>query len=347
MESAGRTNIIILDACRNNPFADKLAQSGRSIGGRGLVPMDAAGLGSLIVYSTQPNNTALDGAGRNSPFTAALLKHVATPGLEVRQMLSRVREDVLATTQQKQIPWDSSSLVGDVYLAGQPASPPVATAASEPAQMSQAQATPAAQAQPATAASEPTNDCDKIAAPRPPFSSAADVHDTKEPDWAAAVPACEAMIKAQPAEMRFVDQLGRAQDHLKNYAEAARDYRLAGDAGFPDAQLSLGVLYYDGHGVLQSYTKAFELFSKVAAAPPSWPAAKAMANMGAMYADGRASRGTTRSHSISRRSPSKWATPTPCASSPSTISTGPGSRATIRWLRNTCSRPSTSATALP
>src|ERR1700679_2661095 len=87
---------------------------------RGLGRMDATGEGSLIVYATQPNNVALDGAGRNSPFTSALLKHIATPGLEVRQMISKVRGDVLQATEKRQTPWDSSSLVGDVDLAGPP-----------------------------------------------------------------------------------------------------------------------------------------------------------------------------------------------------------------------------------
>ena len=114
IEANGRVNIMILDACRNNPFAERLAQSGRAAPSRGLGRIDASGEGSLIVYSTQPNNVALDGSGRNSPFTAALLKHVTTPGIEVRQMLSRVRGDVLAATDRKQTPWDSSSLTGDV-----------------------------------------------------------------------------------------------------------------------------------------------------------------------------------------------------------------------------------------
>ena len=100
MESTGRTNIIILDACRNNPFADKLARGGRGVTTRGLGRVDASGEGSLIVYSTQPNNVALDGAGRNSPFTSALLRYVGTPGLEVRQMISRVRGDVLEATDR-------------------------------------------------------------------------------------------------------------------------------------------------------------------------------------------------------------------------------------------------------
>ena len=289
MESGSRTNILILDACRNNPFADKLAQSGRAIATRGLTRIEASAAGSLIVYSTQPDNVALDGTGRNSPFTAALLKHVATPGLEVRQMISRVRGDVLAATDKRQTPWDSSSLVGDVYLASAPAAAaaaPVAAPAPAAAPVVTAQAAnPPREA--AAAAAEPTNDCDRIAAPQPPFSSPAGVRDRKEPDWAAAVTACEAMIKAEPAEMRFVTWLGRAQDHLKNYAEAARDYRIASEAGFAEAQLGLGVLYYDGHGVLQNYTMAFELFNKAAAAEAPITAARAMANVGAMYADGR------------------------------------------------------------
>ena len=94
MEGAGRGSIIILDACRDNPFAEKLAHGGRGVATRGLGRVEASAEGSLIVYSTQPNNVALDGSGRNSPFTAALLKHIETPGLEVRQMISRVRGEV-------------------------------------------------------------------------------------------------------------------------------------------------------------------------------------------------------------------------------------------------------------
>ena len=294
MESGGRTNIIILDACRNNPFAEALGHGGRSVPGRGLGRLDAAGEGSLIVYSTQPNNVALDGAGRNSPFTAALLKHVATPGLEVRQMISKVRNDVLQATNRQQTPWDSSSLVGDVYLAGPlaDAAPPTLAAAAPLASTptlapSAPKETQAAQRDATAAPSEPPTECDRIAAPRAPNSTSATVHEVTEPDWRRGVEACTAEVQAHPGEMRFVDQLGRAQDHLKNYAEAARNYRIASEAGDPDAQLSLGVLYYDGHGVLQSYMTAFELFNKAAAAGPSFATAKAMANVGAMYADGR------------------------------------------------------------
>jgi uncharacterized caspase-like protein/TPR repeat protein len=132
MEGPGRANIIILDACRDNPFADKLAHSGRGLVSRGLGKTEATGVGSLIVFSTKPNSIAMDGVGRNSPFMAALLKYVDAPGLEVRQMLSRVRGDVLAATEQQQQPWDDSSLVGDVYLAGSAATPTAEAVKAEP-----------------------------------------------------------------------------------------------------------------------------------------------------------------------------------------------------------------------
>ena len=121
-----RANVIILDACRNNPFADAIAAH-RGIGvSRGLTPMDTRGRGSLIVFSTKPNSVAADGDGRNSPFTAALIRHMSARGLEIRQMISRVRKDVLAATGDQQVPWDNSSLVDDVYLAEAPSTVPSA-----------------------------------------------------------------------------------------------------------------------------------------------------------------------------------------------------------------------------
>ncbi len=122
LDGASRTNIIILDACRNNPFAQVL--SARSGGARsvtalsGLAGYSNLGTGTLIAFSTAPGAVALDGSGSNSPFTRALARHVRTPGLEVRQMLTRVRADVAAETEGRQIPWDNSALLGEVYLAG-------------------------------------------------------------------------------------------------------------------------------------------------------------------------------------------------------------------------------------
>jgi len=118
MDTEKRVNLIILDACRDNPLARSLARSlgTRSIAvGQGLATVQSA-IGTMIVYATQPDNVALDGQGRNSPFTGALLKHLATPGLEIRTMMTRVRADVVAATNERQVPWDSSSLIGEVVL---------------------------------------------------------------------------------------------------------------------------------------------------------------------------------------------------------------------------------------
>jgi uncharacterized caspase-like protein len=123
LDDPSRTTIVILDACRNNPFAQTLAARYGGTG-RGLAPQPglagygSVGAGTLIVFSTAPDKVALDGNGANSPFTQALARHLRTPGLEVRQMLTRVRADVAAETHGAQIPWDNSALLGDVYLAG-------------------------------------------------------------------------------------------------------------------------------------------------------------------------------------------------------------------------------------
>ena len=112
MERDPRVNIIVLDACRDNPFASAMS---RSLS-RGLAPMETRSVGSLIVYSTQPGAVADDGIGRNSPFTTALLKYARQPGLEIQQMLRRVRGEVIEATDSRQVPWDHSSLTGDVFL---------------------------------------------------------------------------------------------------------------------------------------------------------------------------------------------------------------------------------------
>ena len=97
----GSTNLVFLDACRNNPLARSLASSmgpTRSAAvGRGLGRVEA-GSGTLIAYATQPGNVADDGEGRNSPFTGALLAHIGTPGLGVDALLARVTDDVMKGT---------------------------------------------------------------------------------------------------------------------------------------------------------------------------------------------------------------------------------------------------------
>lgn len=124
MELAGnRINIIVLDACRNNPMARSMRSASR-----GLARMDAP-RGSFIAYSTAPGEVAADGEGRNSPYTQALSKAMLQPGLAIEETFRNARVDVLQATQDKQVPWESSSLTGAFYFQpGQAASASAAVA---------------------------------------------------------------------------------------------------------------------------------------------------------------------------------------------------------------------------
>lgn len=118
MESPGRTSIVLLDACRDNPLAESLARSlGTRSGsvGRGLARVET-GVGTYIGYSTQPGNIALDGDGDNSPFATALLQNLDKDGLDIEAMMRLVRADVMESTRNQQIPWGNSSLVGKGFV---------------------------------------------------------------------------------------------------------------------------------------------------------------------------------------------------------------------------------------
>ncbi len=118
MEREQRTNIVFLDACRDNPLAKNLSRSmgTRSASvGRGLARVET-GVGTLIAFATQPGNVALDGKGRNSPFTGALVKHIGQSGRSLSEIMISVRNDVLKESGGKQVPWEHSSLTGQFYF---------------------------------------------------------------------------------------------------------------------------------------------------------------------------------------------------------------------------------------
>jgi hypothetical protein len=118
LDREGKTSIVFLDACRDNPLARNLARSmgTRSASvGQGLAQVQT-GVGTFIAYSTQPGNVAVDGAGRNSPFTAALSKAVVQPDRNLTSVMIEVRKEVLSATGGKQVPWDHSALTGDFYF---------------------------------------------------------------------------------------------------------------------------------------------------------------------------------------------------------------------------------------
>ena len=114
----GKTSIVMLDACRDNPLSRSLARTmgTRSAAvGQGLAPA-TTGVGTFIAYATQPGNVALDGKGKNSPFTAALLANLDKRGRNLNATMIEVRKAVIAATDGKQVPWDHSALTGDFYF---------------------------------------------------------------------------------------------------------------------------------------------------------------------------------------------------------------------------------------
>jgi Caspase domain len=111
MESAAnKLNIVILDACRNNPFARSFRSQSR-----GLAQIGAP-VGTIIAYATEPGSVAADGKGKNGLYTEELLKAMRTPGLKIEDVFKRVRVGVRNRSQGKQTPWESSSLEGDFYF---------------------------------------------------------------------------------------------------------------------------------------------------------------------------------------------------------------------------------------
>ena len=121
LERASKNSIVLLDACRDNPFETKLSRSmgaarSSSALSKGLAPVETGG-GALIGYATDPGEVAYDGDGNHSPFTEALLEHIETPGLEINSLMTRVRAQVVRNTEFRQRPWSTSSLLVEVFLA--------------------------------------------------------------------------------------------------------------------------------------------------------------------------------------------------------------------------------------
>jgi len=121
-----RVNLVILDACRSNPFERRF----RALG-RGLAPVEQAPRGTLVAYSTAPGKVASDGDGANGLYTAELLKAIRQPGLTVEQVFKKVRIAVSTASNDNQTPWESSSLIGDFFF--KPSAPMVAAPPPAPA----------------------------------------------------------------------------------------------------------------------------------------------------------------------------------------------------------------------
>lgn len=112
--SKAKVNVLVLDACRDNPFS-----AGTRSLSRGLARIDAPA-GSIVAYSTAPGQVAQDGESGNSPYATALAEHLTTPGLSLEDVFRKVRIDVSGKTAGAQVPWEETSLTQEVLLAGEP-----------------------------------------------------------------------------------------------------------------------------------------------------------------------------------------------------------------------------------
>lgn len=111
-DSNAKVKIVILDACRDNPFERSW---GRGISQRGLTTMNAPS-GSLIAYSTSPGKTASDGDGTNGLYTYSLLEYIGSKKTNIITMFQHVRKDVMTKSNNEQIPWEATSLTADYYF---------------------------------------------------------------------------------------------------------------------------------------------------------------------------------------------------------------------------------------
>jgi len=250
-DANARINVVVLDACRDNP----LLRDSRSAGGEGATPGFAPmrpPQGTLIAYATEPGRVAADGRDGNSPYTRALLRHIGSPGLAVEQVFKRVREEVSRETGGRQVPVEYSMLTGsDLVLVPVPAPEKPAVVASAP------------QSAPREApASTPTMPPISLPPPRDKLPRADDA--AKVAGWIED----EREIQSRAA--------GLAVDELRDLEPAARK-------GDPKSQVTLGLLHHQGRLVTRSNKVALQWFQK--AADKGYPVAENL--VGWMYMNGQ------------------------------------------------------------
>lgn len=270
------TTIVILDACRDNPLGEKLSKAlgeRSSAVGQGLASVYAS-VGTLISFSTQPGNTALDGEGANSPFAEALLRHITAPNVNVLEMLMRVRRDVLAQTDRRQVPWDNSSLIDQFFFR---------TSHDATAKKSDEEdrKTPNPNPQGDTKPRQPGGDlaivlprdhrpiltgkppvlaCDTVAASATDPERVTDGNSLGNLNGAEGVKACRAALAAYPNTPRFEFQLARSLHKIEAYGEAAALYGSLVRRGYFAALTNYGWMLNFGHGVKQNQRESVRLY---------------------------------------------------------------------------------------
>ena len=259
-EAANRVNVIILDACRDNPFERRLRG-----GSRGLAAMDAA-RGTLVAYATAPGSVALDGDGENGLYTGELLKALGEPNLKAEEVFKRVRANVVKRTRGKQTPWESSSLTGDfIFNLTTTGAPPAPTAGFDERQIELAYWH--------SIKDSPSPEAFKAYLEQYPKGSFATLAQLKLAElrrvFKPANPSVFAESVAPQAEGTFSQaddaiRKGLAAEERKDFAEAMRWYREAAEQEHPIAQYAIARLYGAGLGVSHDFVTALHWYRKAA-----------------------------------------------------------------------------------
>jgi TPR repeat protein len=304
--------LVLLDACRDNPFAGRMKKvATRGAQTRGLARLDDVGIQSnlLVGYATAPGQTASDGEGANSPYTAALLRHLVQPGLEIESALRAVARDVVDTTKGEQRPYKTGSMIDTVMLGRQAMQTQTPDKALDPCRDAAAHwseirdskdgalfdehlrlfpacafstlARGRMQALKPVAAIVPETECDRLAAdPTDPMKLASVKGVTyDELATAPALAACEKAVKDHSQEPRLMSQYSRSLYKNDDLPAAYEWARKAADLGYSDAATTIGIMYETGKGAPQNGAEAAIWYRKAAdAGNPT-----AMAYLGALY----------------------------------------------------------------
>jgi len=314
MQSVSRATglgLVIIDACRDNPFAAKIASSKltRSVE-RGFARVEPT-TNVLVAYAAKDGTTAKDGDGRNSPYTSALLRNLERPGLEVGQMFRRVRDEVMANSNREQQPFVYGSLSSRPFYLNQTATLPATSSGAQVLAVPKAEdeaiwatikesndsqllqqflikfpdSSHDADARERLAGLQVADECDRLAKSFIDRDGTRTISvsrgDDTTPD--AATAACEQAMRRFPTTSRYAFEAGRAYEARKDYSAARQRYEMASMLGSAPAAFRLGLLYTANDRLPTDYAQARKWFTKAADQNIS----AAMFNLGILCESGR------------------------------------------------------------
>jgi len=315
VQSVGRATklgLVILDSCRDNPFAAKMTTSKltRSVD-RGLARVEPL-QNVLVAYAAKDGTTAIDGTGRNSPYTAALLRHMPEAGVEVSFIFRKVRDTVLTATNRRQQPFVYGSLSSKAIYLRESGSAPAQAAATTSAPSAAQQATLTRADEDVWSTISRSSDETLFRSFVDRFPNSTHVRDAKErlqvlqaaahclgSDVATAERArstfgeCEKAIAGDPGNLRLVVKGAQAAETSRAYSKARELYARAAEQGNTVAMLRLGSLYESNLAGPPDYERSRSLYVQAA----DRKEARAATRLGHLYEDGK---GLERSYAKAR-----------------------------------------------